>query len=151
MDIINFHQINGTLATSGQPTEEDFTEISNLGYKTIINLALTTSDNAIINEGDIVLNNHMTYVHIPIQWDNPTIEQFDLFCSILNLKKGNKVWVHCAFNMRVSAFVYLYNILHNELSQEQAEKHLHQIWQPSGIWEDFIQQMKKVKKTLTES
>ena len=121
MDIINFVQISDNIASSGQPSEADFTQIAYLGYKTIINLALATSDNAIAIEGDIITELGMSYLHIPIQWQKPTFEQFQLFVAIMQQQQHKyKVWVHCALNMRVSAFLYLYSALYLNISEKIA-------------------------------
>ncbi len=67
-NIYNFLQISDRLGTSGQPTEEQFSDIKNAGYQTVINLALTNSSNALSDEPEIVENNGMEYIHIPVIW-----------------------------------------------------------------------------------
>ena len=49
------------------------------------------------------------------------------------------VFVHCAANKRVSAFVFLYRVLHQRVSRFEAERDLHAIWQPDEVWSQFIQ------------
>ena len=138
MDIINFVQISDHIASSGQPSEDDFAQIAELGYQTVINLALATSDNAIPSEGDIVTNFGMEYVHIPVQWQNPTKNQFQLFAAIMQQQSSQKVWVHCALNMRVSAFLYLYNTILLKVPESVAIQKLNQVWQPNEVWSQFI-------------
>jgi hypothetical protein len=43
--------------------------------------------------------------------------------------------------MRVSAFMYLYRRLHENISDEDAKKDLNQIWIPNEIWQKFIEQV----------
>ena len=143
MDIVNLVQISDTIASSGQPSEKDFTHIAELGYHTIINLALVTSDNAIAIEGDLVTELGMSYLHIPIQWQRPTVEQFQLFAAVMQQQYRNKVWVHCALNMRVSVFLYLYTTLYLQVSEQTALKKLNQVWQPNETWSQFITDIKK--------
>jgi hypothetical protein len=50
------------------------------------------------------------------------------------------VFVHCAANMRVSAFMYLYRRIHEPMNEEQAKRDLYQIWIPNETWQNFIQQ-----------
>jgi protein tyrosine phosphatase (PTP) superfamily phosphohydrolase (DUF442 family) len=138
MDIVNFVKISDTLSTSGQPAESDFARMKALGYKTVINLALASSDNAIPTEGDIVTDLEMTYVQIPVQWQNPTIEQFALFAAVMQQQGANKVWVHCALNMRASAFIYLYRTLCLGEPKSLAAEDLHNVWKPKDIWSKFI-------------
>ncbi|MCD6051762.1 MAG: hypothetical protein K0Q55_3171, partial [Verrucomicrobia bacterium] len=47
-------RVDENLATSGMPLPEQFTDIAQAGFKTVINLALPTSDNALANEGELV-------------------------------------------------------------------------------------------------
>jgi protein tyrosine phosphatase (PTP) superfamily phosphohydrolase (DUF442 family) len=73
-EIYNFLQISDGIATSGQPTAEQFASIKQAGYELVINLALPTSSNALPNEKEIVESQGMQYVHIPVIWENPTLE-----------------------------------------------------------------------------
>ena len=138
MNIINFVQLTENIASSGQPSREELTQIATLGYKTVINLALVTSDNAIVNEGDIVTELGLPYIHIPIQWQQPLLEQFRLFVAVMQQQNQRKVWVHCAFNMRVSVFLYLYSRLHLKVDESVARQKLNQVWEPNDIWSQFI-------------
>jgi hypothetical protein len=50
------------------------------------------------------------------------------------------VFVHCAANMRVSAFLFLYHVLFKNVPASEAERDLHAIWQPDAVWTRFIQE-----------
>jgi protein tyrosine phosphatase (PTP) superfamily phosphohydrolase (DUF442 family) len=139
--ILNFVPISETIATAGQPTIEQFMDIKKAGYQTIVNLALDTSTHAIPNEQEIVETQGMQYVHIPVAWEEPTQEDFDRFVSTIDSHRDQKVFVHCAMNMRVSAFVYLYRRIHESLSDAQAKQDLHRIWIPNDTWQVFIDQV----------
>jgi hypothetical protein len=54
-------------------------------------------------------------------------------------RRGRKMFVHCALNMRVSAFVYLYRVLRLGVPVAAARETMHLIWQPEGVWADFIE------------
>jgi len=140
----NFIQVSTLIASSGQPTVDELSTIADAGYQTIVNLAVYTSDNAIPNEGDIVTGLGMSYVHIPVIWGNPTVDQFRLFAAVMDQQQRNKVWVHCALNMRVSAFLYLYRLLCRGEPEEQARAQLSQIWQPNAVWNQFIADVKAI-------
>jgi protein tyrosine phosphatase (PTP) superfamily phosphohydrolase (DUF442 family) len=104
--IYNFLPISESIATSGQPTKEQFASIEGSGYKLVISLALANSTNAIPEEKEIVENLGMEYIHIPVVWENPTQADFNNFCAVMTANRKRKVFVHCAMNMRVSAFIY---------------------------------------------
>ncbi|AFZ23781.1 hypothetical protein Cylst_1497 [Cylindrospermum stagnale PCC 7417] len=139
-DISNFLKISDVIATSGQPTAKQFAVIKQSGYQLIINLALPTSNNALSNEQEIVESQGMEYVNIPVLWENPTIEDLTEFFSLMATNADKKIFVHCAANMRVSAFMYLYRRLHQGINETEARQTLHQVWIPNEIWHKFIEE-----------
>ncbi len=62
----------------------------------------------------------MSYVHIPVDWDKPSLQDFAKFVDVMEQNKDRKVLVHCWVNSRASGFVYLYRTL-LEAQPEQAE------------------------------
>ena len=50
----------------------------------------------------------MTYIHIPVDFQNPTDQDFEQFCSVMERLNDVPVHVHCIANYRVSAFFYRY-------------------------------------------
>ncbi|WP_013323609.1 protein tyrosine phosphatase family protein [Gloeothece verrucosa] len=137
-DIKNYYQVNPNIATSGQPTSEQFQVIKNAGYETVINLALPTSDQALANEAAIVTGLGMPYFNIPVVWEAPKLDDVRWFFSVMEALKERKVWVHCAVNKRVSCFVYLYQKYGLNLSEKDARYPMYNIWQPNEIWQHFI-------------
>ena len=136
--IFNYLPINAHLSTSGQPTTTQFKTIANNGFKFIINLAPHSSENSLKNEADIVTSLGMQYTHIPVDFDHPQRHDFEQFVNAIEACGSEKIWVHCAANMRVSCFIFLYKTSILGHSQEQAQIDLHQIWHPFGVWQDFI-------------
>ena len=106
--IRDFLRIDDRLATSGMPQSDDFAAMRQAGFDVVINLALPTSDNALPNEGELVSAQGMTYVHIPVNFDAPQPADFERFTKMMDVCAGSKVFVHCAANMRVSAFRFLH-------------------------------------------
>jgi protein tyrosine phosphatase (PTP) superfamily phosphohydrolase (DUF442 family) len=138
-DIYNYLRLSESIATAGQPTEDQFPTIKDSGYQVVVNLALPESANALPDERAIAENLGMQYIHIPVVWENPTLENFQDFAHALQANTDKPVFVHCAANMRVSAFMYLYNRIYKQMSEEQAQGNLAQIWTPNDIWQNFIQ------------
>jgi protein tyrosine phosphatase (PTP) superfamily phosphohydrolase (DUF442 family) len=147
--IYNFRAVGDKLGTAGQPTHDQLRTVSEAGFKTVINLALPTSDNALANEGSIVTGLGMAYIHIPVDFKAPTSQDFRAFCRAMEAFEDRPLFVHCAANMRVSAFVYLYRVLRKGVAPAEAERDLHAIWQPDEIWSRFIQD--QLKELLASS
>jgi protein tyrosine phosphatase (PTP) superfamily phosphohydrolase (DUF442 family) len=138
-DIYNFRSLGDKLATAGQPTEGQLKEVCEAGFDAVVNLALPTSDNALPNEGSLVTGLGMSYVHIPVNFQCPTSQDFDTFCRVMDAFNDRPVFVHCAANMRVSAFVYLYRVLVKHVPASEAKPDLNAIWHPDEVWAKFIQ------------
>ena len=138
MDILNYLQVTDSIATSGQPRVWQFAEIAQLGYDTVINLALPTSDEAIANEAELVTAEGMNYIQIPVIWEKPELSQYDLFCAVMQANQSEKVWVHCAKNMRVTAFMALYAQQYLDFSAKTATAFISKIWQPNKVWSEFM-------------
>jgi protein tyrosine phosphatase (PTP) superfamily phosphohydrolase (DUF442 family) len=136
--ILNFVQIDELLGTAGQPTGEQFELVQRAGYQAVINLALSDSTNALPDERRVIEGLGMQYVHIPVSWTAPQPQDFDRFCAEMKRLEGNKLFVHCAMNMRVTAFTYLYRVLKLGVSPAEARRPMDQIWTPEGVWADFI-------------
>ena len=138
-DIRSFRAVGDRLGTAGQPTQAQFQMIREAGFQAVINLALPTSDNAIPNEGSLVAGFGLPYIHIPVDFKAPTAQDFQTFCRVMEALGDRRVFVHCAANMRVSAFVFLYRVLRQRVAVPEAELDLHAIWQPDEVWSRFIQ------------
>ena len=106
MDILNYLVLNKQLITGGQPSKDSFEKLSKKGVVVVINL-LPSHQNPIGNEEFLVAENNMDYIHIPVDWDNPKETDFNSFVMAMKKHQGKKIFVHCAMNMRVSAFIYL--------------------------------------------
>lgn len=137
-EIYNFRVIGERLGTAGQPTEAQFPLIREAGFEAVINLALPTSDNALTNEGSIVTGLGMAYVHIPVNFQAPTAQDFRAFSGVMEALEDKRVFVHCAANMRVSVFVFLYRVLHGGVSKAEAQRDLEAVWEPDEVWGRFI-------------
>jgi protein tyrosine phosphatase (PTP) superfamily phosphohydrolase (DUF442 family) len=137
-DIYNFLQLSDRMATAGQPTIEQYPAIANTGYQVVINLALKKSLNAIENEDAIATNLGLEYIHIPVLWETPTIEDFQAFVRVMDTNVERKILIHCAANMRVSAFVYLYRQIYLGVDEATARQDLVKIWTPNDVWQIYI-------------
>jgi len=135
-----FRLVGDRLGTAGQPTAEQLRAVHEAGFVAVINLALPTSDNALANEGSIVTGMRMAYVHIPVDFQAPQTEDFRAFARVMRAFEDRPVFVHCAANMRVSAFVFLHRVLEQGVPRTEAERDLHAIWRPDEVWSRFIEQ-----------
>jgi protein tyrosine phosphatase (PTP) superfamily phosphohydrolase (DUF442 family) len=137
--ILNFLPVSDDLGTAGQPASEQFQAIRAAGYEVVINLAMPDSTHALPDEAGLVREQDMTYVHIPVVWESPTLQDLDRFFEAMEASQGQKVFVHCALNMRVSCFVLLYRVLRRGVPLAEAAETMQRIWQPNPVWSRFLE------------
>jgi protein tyrosine phosphatase (PTP) superfamily phosphohydrolase (DUF442 family) len=136
--VFNFLQINPNIATSGQPSKQQFKAIQQAGYKKVINLAPHDVENALANEAAVVADLGMDYINIAVDFNAPAEQDFDQFINHLHSYQSQKIWVHCAANMRVSTFIFRYRTAILGEDKQTAEDDLYKIWRPNKIWRQFI-------------
>lgn len=139
-DIYNFIQLEERIGTGGQPKQDQLKAVAQAGYQCVINLAMPDQDYSLADEKNSVESLGLEYVPIPVVWQNPLLANFDVFCQAMNERRDQKLFVHCAANMRVSAFMALYRIIELGWEPEKAYQDLRRIWTPDGLWKEFMNQ-----------
>ena len=138
--IYKVRAIDESLCTSGQPTVAQLQELAAAGFKTVINLALHDDPRySLPDEAGTVTSLGMGYVHIPVQFSAPTRRDLAKFFAAMKAHEGQKVWVHCAANIRVSVFLGLYRVIEQRWEREVAFAQLSELWQPDEVWSAFIE------------
>ncbi len=137
--IYHWYRLDHRITTSGQPTEPQLAEIAALGVRCVINLGLHSHPKALPDEAASVAALGMTYLHIPVDFQNPAEPDFAAFCAALEAWRDSPVHVHCIANYRVSAFFYRYRRDVLGIDPAEAEAALHALWQPDAVWSGFIQ------------
>ena len=137
--VFNYHNIDDLFVTSGQPNAYQLRLIAQNGYEAVINLAPNSVfEGSVINEAEILTANKVKYIHIPVNFNKPKDEDFLKFVNCLEENKDKKIWVHCAANMRVSAFAYKYRRDELGLEDKDINKDLKAIWKPNNTWQSFL-------------
>jgi protein tyrosine phosphatase (PTP) superfamily phosphohydrolase (DUF442 family) len=148
--IHRFRAVDDSLCTSGQPTVAQLKDIAAAGFTTIINLALHDDPRyALPDEAGTVRALGMRYVHIPVPFAAPAMSHLLAFFAAMKVHQGEKLWVHCAANIRVSAFLGLYRVIEQGWSREPAFAPLHDLWQPDAVWSSFIASALKTTRAST--
>ena len=133
----NYVAATERLHTGGQPDAAALATLAEQGFELVVNLAPPSSQGAVADEARLVAENGATYVNIPVVWQKPTYEDFALFSAVMNGARDRKVLVHCQLNMRASAFMFLYRVIHDNTAPEEAMKALRPVWIPRDQWGTF--------------
>lgn len=141
-DIRNFLRLSENLFTGGMPKADQLTDAAQKGVQTVINLTAANADDELPNEKELLDSLGVDYVHIPVEWNNPTRRNLDEFMNAMDAHKGAKVLVHCQANYRATGFVTLYRILRRGWDKEAAFQDLRKIWKPEKfpVWQKFIEE-----------
>jgi protein tyrosine phosphatase (PTP) superfamily phosphohydrolase (DUF442 family) len=137
-DASNYRQYSESLSSSGQPTAEQLQDAAEQGFERIVYLAFTDNHSAIEDEDRVVKQLGMDYIHIPIDFDQPTLADFDLFERSMGEIDTAKTLVHCQVNFRASAFSFLYRVLAEDVAILEAKNDLDSVWVPNEVWYLFI-------------
>lgn len=137
-EIDNYRQYSPLFSSSGQPDAKQLKALSDTGFRRIIYLAFTDNESAIKSEDRIVKSLGMDYVHIPVDFDKPTLEDFEDFAAVLNRDKTVRTLLHCQINLRASTFSFLYRVIYGGVAMADAKSDLDAIWQPNEVWYQFI-------------
>jgi len=136
----NFRRVSDRVTTSGVVGAERLSGLSEAGYEAVINLLPDSSEYAVAGEADMVTEQGIEYVYIPVDFAAPAHEEFESFCSAMDALEDRTVHIHCAANFRVSAFYSLYAMRRGWWNAEQADRHMKDLWNPDAeaAWSQFI-------------
>ena len=137
-EIDHYRQYSASFSSSGQPSAEQFEALSEEGFKRVIYLAFTDNKSAIESEDRVVKSLGMDYLHIPVDFARPTIDDFENFAAVLSRGKNTRTLLHCQINLRASTFSFLYRVIYGGVPMAVAKSDLDTIWQPDGVWYRFI-------------
>jgi protein tyrosine phosphatase (PTP) superfamily phosphohydrolase (DUF442 family) len=137
-DIVNYRQYSPEFASSGQPAREQLQLLKDAGFERIIYVAYSDHQNSLANEDRLVKDLGMQFVHIPVAWDAPTVEDFGLIAAALRQAPDARTLLHCQVNYRASAFGFLYRVLYEDVPIARAKADMNSVWTPNETWRDLI-------------
>jgi protein tyrosine phosphatase (PTP) superfamily phosphohydrolase (DUF442 family) len=136
--IDNYIRYSPYFSSSGQPGANEMKALSEAGFQRIIYLAFSDNKSALPNEDRVVKSLGMDYMQIPVDFERPTIDDFEDFAAVLNRDKTIRTLLHCQVNFRASTFSFLYRVIYGGVPMAEAKSDLDSIWQPDRVWYRFI-------------
>lgn len=134
---INHIVVDERLHTSGQPQAAALAALAARGFDTVVNLAPPTAQGAVAEERELLESSGVEYVNIPVDFRNPTYEDFERFSAALSRARVGQVLVHCQVNARASTFTFLYRVVHEGVAPAAAFELVKQAWTPIDLWAGF--------------
>jgi protein tyrosine phosphatase (PTP) superfamily phosphohydrolase (DUF442 family) len=144
--IYNYRALTANLSTAGQPDEQELEAVCQSGFQLVINLGLSDAPYAVADEEVIVRSRGIKYIHLPVSFEAPEIDQFYAFCETMQRHRESRIFLHCAANKRVSVFVALYRVVVEGWDFKDAEADIQAIWEPNDVWQRFIETVLNAKE-----
>ena len=144
-EIFNYRYINERIITAGQPTEAQLQDAAAEGFQTVINLAPLHAKHPLPDEQEICQMLGLNYHYIPVDWSNPTSEDYAQFAAAMDCATEQKILIHCAANYRVTAFFSTYAMHKMGWTQSQADELMNAIWTSdprysvNEVWAAFLE------------
>jgi uncharacterized protein (TIGR01244 family) len=137
-DIFNVREVDGSLLTSGQPTEAQLESVARAGVQVVINLAPHDGPRALADEASSVAALGMDYIHVPVPFAAPAAAHLEAFFEAMDANQARPALVHCAANKRVTAFLGLYRVIRLGWTLDEAFALMRTVWEPDAVWSRFI-------------
>lgn len=134
---VNHIVVDDRLHTSGQPQPAALETLAALGFDAVVNLAPPTARDAVAEERDLLESSGVAYTNIPVDFRNPTYQDFERFSEVLQQARDGQVLVHCQINARASTFTFLYRVVHEGAPPAAAFELVRQVWTPIEHWAEF--------------
>ncbi len=138
-DLKNYQVNSPKMLSAGLPTQKHFETLKKMGVTKVIDLI--PGDRS--EEVNLMKELGLSYHNIQVEWENPTIENFNEYVSFMdkyNITEG-KTLTHCRLNWRGATFTYLYRVTQLNEPEELAKQDMLEIWQPNETWQAFIDEV----------
>lgn len=128
-------------STAGQPSAAWLALLKQKGFDAVLYLAPSTVGDAVADEPEIVRGQGLVFVHVPVDFARPTLDDYRAFEAQLREWRAQnlKLLVHCQINMRASTFSFLYRVRNEGADPETAWAEVQKIWTPLGPWKALVQ------------
>lgn len=127
----NFRPASDRVTTSGIVPAGALARLSEEGVTAVINLLPDESEHAVDNEAELVTSQGLSYIHLPVDWNEPTAADFNRFSDAMDELSGQRIHVHCAANFRVSGFYSVWAEQQGLWNRRQANDFIADVWDPT--------------------
>jgi protein tyrosine phosphatase (PTP) superfamily phosphohydrolase (DUF442 family) len=142
VDIRGWQRRNDRITTSGKLEPHDPARLAAIGVRHVVNLALDSHPEALVDEGALLAAHGIAHTHIPVPFDAPSSAHVASLQAALEAHPG-PVHVHCIMNWRVTAFFYLVDCA-SGIAEPEARARMAKVWNPledpqaPAAWREFL-------------
>lgn len=137
VDAPNVVPVSPHLVTSGQPNVRSLSSLRDEGFTAVIYLVPPDAVDAVPREAELVREQGLEFVQVPIRFDAPTDADYDAFAAAMARLGSGKVLVHCQINLRASTMAFLYRAIELREPPDKAYEGVASVWSPNGVWKRY--------------
>lgn len=152
-DLPNFHRVNDALYRGGQPSDEGFRRLSQLGIKTVLDLR---DDNERTRSEELKARTAgLRYFNLPMDdFSRPSDKRVAEAMSIISSAENQPVFVHCRRGSdRTGAIIAIYRIEYDGWTSQEAKEEAKRFG--LGFWQirmrDYIGDYYRRKSTQNQT
>ena len=139
---INFKRYSESIASAGQLHDRHILFIEKEDYSLVVYLAFDSSeDKSRLGIDKLIRGTGARYAQLPVDWFQPTPEDYNHFEGAVTANNERNVLVHCQMNFRASAFSFLYRVIESDEDFEKAKEDMFSVWTPDATWTNFINEV----------
>ena len=138
LDAPNVVTITPRLVTSGQPGVKSLASLREEGFTAVVYLVPTTAQDAVPHEAEILREQGIEHVKVPIHWQQPTEADYAAFSAAMKRVPNGKVLVHCQINLQASTMTFLYRVIELGESPDKAYESVASVWSPNEVWKRYV-------------
>ena len=143
---INFKRYSESIASAGQLHDRHIPFIEKENYSLVVYLAFDSSeDKSRLGIDKLIRGTGARYIQLPVDWFQPTPEDYNHFVGAVTANNERNVLVHCQMNFRASAFSFLYRVIEGDEDFEKAKEAMLSVWAPDNTWTTFINEVLMLK------
>ena len=143
--VMNYHRIDDRLVTGGHLVGDGLADLKAQGVTVVIDLR----DEPPSGQKEKYAAEGIEWINVPVVWRSPKSTDFEEFRAAMSAHEDDHVLVQCAANYRASAMTYLYRVVADGVSEEDASSDLLAVWNPeeNKVWRQFIDAVKEAAAT----
>ena len=135
--VVNFTQVDATVACGGETPQDAIPEIARQGFKAVVNLRMP-SEPGVPAEAAVVEQAGLRYFHLPMNPNAPEFGTAEEFLQVVADPANQPVYIHCASANRVGAVWAIKRVVQDGWSREQAVEEAQAIGMKSPVMLDFV-------------
>jgi uncharacterized protein (TIGR01244 family) len=146
--VINFAEVESTVACAGAATAASMAEVKKMGYKAVFNLRLANEQGADIDgEATAAKAAGINFIHLPFNGAMPDPTVVDNFLKAITQPGNQPAFIHCASGNRAATVWFIKRVIVDKWDNDRAMAEAAQLGNISAPMKtfamDYIQAHKK--------